>query len=155
VLKLKKLFLILLAVLGLMVTVFAEKGTILPLLTGSVIIPLCLGIILTTMFSYHFKDIVNTFRLAFSDEVNLTKIRDYRKNLLIVKNLQSAAIFWACTILVLAVIQILSDISTPEKLGPSVAAALSALFYGFVLRAALFIPMEHNLNQKIFLSEDK
>jgi flagellar motor component MotA len=65
--------------------------------------------------------------------------------------LQNAVLSWSCTILILAVVQILSDLSTPEMLGPSLAAAFSALFYGFFLRAALLIPMEHSLNKKIFL----
>jgi flagellar motor component MotA len=135
-----------------------ERGTLIPLMPFTevtVVIPLFFGVLFTTMFSFKFKEIVNTFKSAFSDATDSGLIRDYRKNLLIVKNLQSATTFWAATIIVLAIIQLLSNLTALNKIGPAVAAALSALFYAFFLRAALFIPMENSLNKKIFLAQEK
>jgi flagellar motor component MotA len=156
----KKLFLLLLSVLGLLTAFILERGTLIPLIPvtpATVVGPLFLGVLLTTMFSFRFKEITHTFKLAFWEEMNpnSTQIRDYRKSLLIVKNIQSATTCWAGTIFILAVVQLLSDLTTPAKMGPFVAAALSAVFYGFGLRAVLLIPMEHSLNKKIFLLEDK
>jgi flagellar motor component MotA len=154
--EMKKLFLLLLSVLGLLVAFILEKGSLSPLRpVATAVIPLFLGILFTTMFSFQFKEIINTFKSAFSEETNSNNIREYHKSLLIVKNLQSSTTFWAGTILIMAIIQLLCDLTTPEKMGPSVAAALTALLYGFGLRAVFLIPMEHNLNKKIFLSEDK
>lgn len=156
----KKLFLLLLSILGLLTAFILERGTLIPLIPvtpATVVGPLFLGVLLTTMFSFGFKEITHTFKLAFLEEPDpdSAQIKEYRKSLLIVKNLQSATTCWAGTILILAVVQLLSNLTTPEKMGPSVAAALSAIFYGFALRAALLIPMEHSLNKKIFLADDR
>lgn len=152
----KKLFLLLLSVLGLLAGFILEKGTLTPLIpVATAVIPLFLGILFTAMFSFQFKEIINTFKSAFSEETNSNNIREYHKDLLIVKNLQSSTTFWAGTILIMAIVQLLCDLTTPEKMGPSAAAALMALFYGFGLKAALFIPMENSLNKKIFLAEEE
>lgn len=153
----KKLFLLLLSVLGLLGSFFVERGTLVPfisLITATVLVPLFFGVICTTLFSYHFKEIANTFKTAFSEETNFERLKDYRKNLLIVKNLQSSTAFWSGTIVIIATVNILSGLTTPNKLGHSLAIALSALFFGFALKAMLFIPMEHSLNKKIVLAED-
>lgn len=154
----KKLFFLLLAVFGLLLVFYLEGDSLVlffSLVPATAVFPLLFGVLFTTMFSFRLKEIGNTFKNAFSEQSNSNFLRDYYKNLSVVKNLQSSTTFWSGSIVILAIVQTLSHLTTLNKLGHSLAIAFSALFLGFVLKAALFIPMEHSLNKKIFLVENK
>lgn len=150
----KKVFLVLLAMLVLSAAFIAEGGAWSLLIGPTVIIPLVLGVLLTTLFSFSFGEIVDTFKDSFAQTAYRERLPNYQKGLLIVKNMGAATMFWSWSVIVMAVILILSKLSTPNKLGPSLAVAFLSLLYGFISRAALFIPMEFSLHQKILSIKD-
>lgn len=149
----KKLLMLLLAFLIVNAAFIAEGGQLRVFIAPTVIIPLILGPLLTTLFSFNLSELRCAFREAFSGDVDTGRLADYRINLLIIKNLESGVMFWSLTIVASGIILILSHLSAPETLGPSIAVTLLALMHGFSLRAMLLNPMEHSLLKKILLAE--
>lgn len=79
---------------------------------------------------------------------------EYQTGLQVVNNLQNAVIWWAFSIIVLAMIMILSMVTEVREMGPKVAAATVALLTGLLLRTLLLNPMEFSLRRKVLLSSD-
>lgn len=146
----KKVFMMLLSLLVIFVAFIAEGGVLPWLLSPTVIVPLILGTLFTTMFSYKFIEIVHAFKEAFSEEVSVEKVTVYRKNILIVKALEKATRYWSLTVLLMGLVLVLSHVAKPEELGHPLAVVFLSLLYGFGVRASLYVPMESSLRQKIF-----
>lgn len=151
----KKLFWVLLSILVILVVFILEGGALTQLVGPTVIILLSSGVLFSTLFSFSLGELVDTFKDAFSEGEFPDKLNNYHKGLLIVKNLATATFFWSWTVLIMAAILVLSHLATPDKLGPSFAVAFLSLLYGFGIKAALFIPMEHSLQKKILLIKGK
>lgn len=131
-----------------------EGGSIRTLLIGSAIIPILVGSLISTWFSYSMAEIGSAFNDAFHERVDLDRINTYRMNLLVIKNMQSSVLHWSVTILVLAIIGSLCSVTNISKLGPSVAAGTVSLLLGFSLRAVLLTPMENSMVKKLTLAEE-
>lgn len=145
----KKLFLVSLTSFLLFVAYIEEGGSIRQLISPTVIVLLVFGTLFTTMFSFSFREIMDTFKDCFSKDELSERLNNYQKGLLIVQNLATATMFWSWTIVVMATILVLSHLSSPNELGPSLAVGFLSLLFGFGTRAALFIPMEYSLHKKI------
>lgn len=151
----KKLFLVFLTSFLLLAAFIAEGGSIRLLIAPTVIVPLVLGALFTTMFSFEFREIIETFKDCFSKGEYPERLDHYHKGLLVVQNLAAATMFWSWTVVVMATILVLSHLTTPNQLGPSLAVGFLSLLYGFGTRAALFIPMEFSLRKKILSIKEK
>lgn len=126
-----------------------EGGSLRLLIAPTVILPLMIGVLFTTLFSFSFREIVDTFKDCFSEGDYTDRLYNYHKGLLIVKNLATATMFWSWSVMTMAIILILSNLRTPDRLGPPIAVALLSLLYGFGTKAALFVPMEYSLHKKV------
>ena len=146
----KKVFMMLVSLLLIFLAFITEGGALPWLIAPTVIVPLILGTLFTTMFTYKFIEIVQAFKEAFSEGTSVEKVTVYRKNILIVKALEKATRYWSLTILLMCLFLVLSNVTEPEDLGPSLAVSFLSLFYGFGVRASLYVPMESSLRQKIF-----
>lgn len=149
----RKLFMVLLAFLIINAAYIEEGGELAMLIAPTVFLPLILGPFFTTLFSFSFKEIRDAFRDAFSGEVAAARLEAYRIDLLVIKNLASAVLYWSLTIVVYGLILILSRVEDPNDIGPAVAVTFLSLLHGFGLRAILLNPMEHSIHKKILLAE--
>lgn len=145
----KKLFWVVLSIFVFFAAFILEGGYAAQLVGPDVFIPLTLGVLSSTLFSFSFSELVNTFKDCFSEDESSNNLNNYHMGLLIVKNLESATLFWSWTLVIMATILILSNLTTPDKLGPSFAVAFLSLLYGYGTKAALFIPMKNSLHKKI------
>ena len=146
----KKLFMMLVSLLVIFLAFVEEGGALLWLIAPTVIVPLILGTLFSTLFSYKLSEIIHTFKEAFSQETNIEKLIIYRKSILIIQTLGKATQFWSLTILLMGLFLVLSNVTKPEDLGPSIAVSFLSLLYGFGVKASLYVPMESSLRQKIF-----
>ncbi len=145
----KKLFWVLLSMLVFLAVFILEGGSLSQLIGPTVIIVMFLGVLFSTLFSFSMAELINVFKDSFSEGECSNKLNNYHKGLLIIKNLEAATMFWSWTVVIMATILVLSRLTTPDKLGPSLAVAFLSLLYGYGIRAALFIPMGHSLQKKI------
>jgi len=145
----KKTLVLLLSLAVLLGAFMLEGGSLPILLVASALIPMLLGPLVSTCFSFSIAEIGDAFRDAWSERSDQGRITNYNNDLLVIRNLQSSLIGWAASIFILAVIMILSTLNTPQTLGPHVAAATVALLYAFAVRALLLIPMENSILRNI------
>ena len=150
----RKLCLLLLAFLALLGSYLWEGGSLRALFSPVSLLPLIAGSLLTTLAAFEWRDIAAAFQEGFSKAYQQDQVSLYRRGILVVKNLQTATTFWMLAILIAAVIQVLSQLSSPGKIGMGAATACTVLLYNFCIRALLYIPMESNLKRKIYLAGD-
>ncbi|MEN6392126.1 MAG: hypothetical protein ABFD04_17050 [Syntrophomonas sp.] len=131
-----------------------EGGRLASLLIVTALVPMFLGPVLSACFSFSLADIKNAFKDAFAERLDLNRTAQYQTGLQVVNNLQNAVMWWAFSIVVLAMIMILSSVTEVRQLGPKVAAGTVALLTGLLLRTLLFNPMEFSLRRKVLLSSD-
>ncbi|MEQ8175004.1 MAG: hypothetical protein ABRQ26_08010 [Syntrophomonadaceae bacterium] len=131
-----------------------EGGRLASLFIGTALVPMFLGPVLSACFSFSLADIKNAFNDAFAERLDLNRTAEYQTGLQVVNNLQNAVIWWAFSIVVLAMIMILSSVTEVRQLGPKVAAGTVALLTGLLLRTLLLNPMEFSLRRKVLLSSD-
>lgn len=148
----KQLFILLLSLLLALGVYGLEGGSLASLLVGSAVIPLLVGPFISTLFSYRFDEIGDAFKDAFAQRIDLDRLPLYRLDVEIFRSLESALLFWAFTIVILAVIGILSSLTEVSQLGPQCAMAMISLLFGFGLRAILITPMKNSIIRKIVLS---
>lgn len=151
----KKLFLVVLSISVFIAAFVLEGGSVVQLIVPTVFIPLVLGGLFSTLFSFSFTEIVAAFKDGFSEEVRAENVNNYHKGILIVQNLESAILFWSLTLVLLAAILILTNLANPNGLGPAFAVAFLSPTYGFGCKAALFVPMRHSLQNKILYLKQK
>ncbi|HWP96746.1 MAG TPA: hypothetical protein VN426_07835 [Syntrophomonadaceae bacterium] len=145
----KKLFLVLLSLSLVLGAFVVEGGALIALLIATALVPITLGSLLTTLFSYRGVEIGEAFRDAFSERTELGRVAVYETDLLVIRNLNASVLGWSFTLLVLAVIGILSSLSDVHLLGPRVAAGTVSLLYGLILKTLLLTPMENSILKKI------
>lgn len=150
----RKSLLFLLAIAMLLGAFILEGGNLTALLAGSALVPMLLGPLVSAMFSFRVGEIADAFSDAWSERADQGRTDNYRKDLLVIRNMQSSVINWAATIFILAVVMLLSSLSDPKELGPHVAMALLAFLYAFGMRAVLLTPMENSVLTKIVQFED-
>lgn len=148
----KKISVILLSLVLALGVFWLEGGSPTSLLVGSAIVPLLLGTVFSTLFSYSMLEIRNTFQDAFSPRTDLDRIPIYKMDIQIVNSLESTLLFWSLTIVTLAIIGILSSLTEVSRLGPQCAMAMVSLLLGFGLRAILLTPMKNSIARKLVLA---
>ncbi len=144
----KKLFFVLLSLLLILGTYIIEGGSISNLMCLSSFIPVLLGTLITTLFSFNWSEITDAFKDAFN-ESSISEKQRYLRDLEIIHHMSVSIMFWAGTIIILAIMGILASVTHIDELGPHIAVAFTALLYGFAARSILFIPMESSLNKKL------
>jgi len=149
----KKLFFVLLSILLILGTYIIEGGAISSLLCISSFIPVFLGTLISTAFTFGWSEIKETFQDAFSEYTIAETQERYSRDLQLVRCMSVSIMFWAGSIIILAIMGILSSVTHLNELGPHIAVAFTALLYGFAARSILFIPMESNLNRKLIQCE--
>ncbi|MGE5398606.1 MAG: hypothetical protein ACM3MK_13860 [Chitinophagales bacterium] len=133
--------------------VFSLEGSSpITLLVGPVIVPLLLGPFLSTAFSFSLREIGDAFKDSFSHRVDLDRISAYRLEVEIIKNLESSILYWSFTIIVLAIIGILSSLTDVSRLSTQLAMAMISLLLGFGLRAILLTPMKSSIIRKLVVA---
>jgi flagellar motor component MotA len=145
----KKTFILLFALLLILGAYVLEGGALRALLVATAMIPVLLGPLLGVWFSFAGSEITGAFKDAFSDLADPEKLVVYKKDLVIIKSLQSGLIFWSFTMIILASICILSMLTDVSHLGRGIAAACTALLLSFGLRAWLLIPMQCSIEKKL------
>ncbi len=150
----KKTGIVFLALLLLLAAYAVEGGMIKSLLVVTALVPIIIGPYLSTLFTYSPADINNAFCDAFTDRIDAGRQDVYHIDLLIIRNLNSAVVWWAATLSMLALVLILSTLTDVKSLGPSVAAGTVAILAAFLLRSILFIPMEHSILRKLAVLQE-
>lgn len=145
----KKLFFMLLTLLLVLGTFIVEGGSLRTLLCLSSFIPVLLGTFIGSLVSFSWVEIKEAFRDAFNESTENERRSVYLRDMEVIRHMSVSVLFWAGTIIILAFIGILSSLSSIDALGPHIAAAFTALFYGFALRLILLIPMESSLSKKL------
>ncbi|MEN6489195.1 MAG: hypothetical protein ABFD66_10035 [Smithella sp.] len=145
----KKVFMILVSLILIIGIFVAEGGSIRILLCISSFIPIYLGTMASCAFTFSRSEISRAFKHAFTEITIPEKLDIYKQDLQVIRFLSSNIIYWAVTIVILALIGILANVSNPSELGPKVAITCTALLYGFTTRTVLLMPMESSLNKKI------
>lgn len=144
-----------LAALSLFLAAFIlEGGRLASLLIPTALVPMLLGPLLSVCFSFSLADVKDSFKDAFAERVDFNRLDSYQNGIQVVNNLQSAVMWWAFSIVVLAMIMILSMVTEMRELGPKVAAATVALLTGLLVRTLLLNPMEFSLRRKLLLGND-
>lgn len=139
--------------LSLFLAVFIlEGGRLATLFIATALVPMFLGPVISACFTFSLADIKNAFKDAFAERLDLNRTAEYQTGLQVVNNLQNAVMWWSFSIIVLAMIMILSMVTEVRELGPKVAAGTVALLTGLLLRTLLLNPMEFSLRRKILLS---
>lgn len=126
-----------------------EGGSIRTLLIVTALVPILAGPLVTALFSFQWSEITGAFRDAFAERAERGRADDYRMGLLVVKDLSAGAMYWAFTILVLAMIGILSSVTEVRLLGPKIALGTVSVLIGLGLRAFLLNPMASSLEKKL------
>lgn len=147
----KKLLMVLLSILVILTGVVLEGGNISILFVPTAMFILFFGVLFSTLFTFKFSEIINAFVNAFSKDNNTSKLEEYKISLSIVKCMSKLTLNWSFATVILGLIFILSNLTTPSQLGKSVAVICLALLYGFAAIAIIFTPMEHSLNRKLDL----
>jgi|GEM_PF-2772235 len=150
----RKAFIVLASMILVLGAFMLEGGALRTLMIATAVIPILLGSLISTWFSYSMAEIGNAFNDAFAERVDLDKLGRYRISLLVIRNMQASVLYWSLTIIVLAVIGILCSLTDVHRLGPAVAAGTVSLLLGFALRAVLLTPMENSLVKKLSLTEE-
>ncbi|MGE5405539.1 MAG: hypothetical protein ACM3PP_11445 [Candidatus Saccharibacteria bacterium] len=149
----KKLLVTLLSLLLIVGVFVLEGGAVSALFCFSAFVPIFFGTILSALFSYPLNDVSRAIKDGFSETVETNKIQDYHADLGVIRSMSAAIVFWTLTIAVLAAIAILSGLRAIEQIGPPLAAGMTALLYGFGLKAVILIPLENSLLRKILIVE--
>ncbi len=145
----KKVFMILVSLIILLGIFVVEGGSIRILLCISSFVPIFLGTLVCCAFTFSCSEITRAFKHAFNEISIPEKLEIYKQDLQVIRFLSNNIIYWAVSIVILALIGILANVSNPSELGPKVAIAFTALLYGFTTRTVLLMPMESSLNKKI------
>lgn len=151
----KKVLTVLVALSLFLAAFILEGGRLASLFIGTALVPMFLGPILFTCFSFSLADIKSAFKDAFAERLDLNRIAEYKTGLQVVNSLQNAVMWWAFSIVVLAMIMILSSVTEVRELGPKVAAGTVALLTGLLLRTLIFNPMEFSLRRKLSAAQSK
>lgn len=145
----KKSLLLILSLVVLLGAFMAEGGVLTTLLIGSALVPMLIGPVVSTLFSFSLGEIGDAFRDSWSERADQGRSLNYDNDLLVIKNLQSSVVGWAASIFILAVIMMLCTLNDPKTLGPHVASATVALLYAFAVRALLLTPMQSSILKNI------
>lgn len=147
----KKTLTVLAALFLFLAAFILEGGRLASLMVVTALVPMFLGPVLSACFSFSLADIKRAWGDAFAERLDLNRRADYHTGLLVVNNLQNAVMWWAFSIVILAMILILSSVTEVRELGPKVAAGTVALLTGLMLRTLLLNPMESSLRRKLLL----
>lgn len=145
----KKTFLVLFSLLLILGMFILEGGSVRTLLCASSFIPVFLGTFITTLFSFNWAEIKDAFRHAFNDQEAGLSQEILNRDVQVVRSMSGAIMIWAVTIIILALIAILSSVTEMDKLGPHIAIAFTAVLYAYMTRAILLYPMETRLTRKL------
>ena len=145
----RKLFFILLSTLIMLGTYIVEGGSIRTLLCISSFIPVFFGPLFGALVSFNWAEIKEAFTDAFNLSMEIERQSIYVKDLEVIRHLSVSILFWAGSIIILALIGILSSVTHVDELGPHIAIAFTALLYGFATRSILLIPMESSIKKKL------
>ncbi|MGE5415957.1 MAG: hypothetical protein ACM3UZ_04210 [Acidobacteriota bacterium] len=150
----KKLFVILLSLLLIVGVFVLEGGSVAALLCFSSFVPIFFGTILSALFSYRISEVTRAFADGFSEVVEFDKHGEYKVDLAVFRNMSAAIVFWSLAIAVLAAIVILSGLREIDMIGPPLAAGMTALLYGFGIKAIILIPLENSILRKTLMVEN-
>lgn len=148
----KKISMILLAIVIAAGIYILEGGRLGVLLVITSFIPIFIGSLVTTSFTFTGQEISDAFTDAFSSRLDMNRTANYQMSLQVIKHLEASVLLWAATVISLALIGILSSLTEVSRLGPSVAATISALLYGFGLRTIVLTPMRFSIIRKLTLA---
>ncbi len=151
----RKSFIVLVSILLFLGAFILEGGSLRTLMIATALVPIVVGSFISALFSYSVAEIKDAFKDGFCERIDLDRLGNYRMDLLVIKNLESSLIYWSLTIMILAIIGILSSLSNINHLGPSVAAGTVSLLLGFGFRAVLLTPMENSIIKKLTLAEEQ
>lgn len=145
----KKTFLVLFSLLLILGFFILEGGSVRTLLCASSFIPVFLGTFITTLFSFSWAEMKDAFRHAFSDQESVLSREVLNRDVQVIRSMSGAIMIWAVTIIILALIAILSSVTKMDELGPHIAIAFTALLYACMTRTILLYPMETRLTHKL------
>lgn len=145
----KKFLMLLFSMLVIATAVIVEGGSLTLLLGTTAAFILIFGVFFSTLFTFTFAEIVRSFKNAFSKDTDVKKFDDYKTDLSVVKSISKSLVYWSVTTVFLGLIFVLSNVTTPEHLGKSIAVICLALLYGFGANAVLIHPMECSLKRKL------
>lgn len=151
----KKSFMVMLSILLVLGAFILEGGSLRTLMIATALVPIIVGSFISALFSYSMAEIGLAFKDGFCERTDLDRVEIYRMDLLIIKNLESSVLYWSLTIVILAIIGILSSLTNVNHLGPSLAAGTVSLLLGFGLRAVLLTPLENSIIKKLTLAENQ
>lgn len=145
----KKTLLVLFSLLLILGVFILEGGSVRTLLCASSFIPVFLGTFITTLFSFSWTEMKDAFRHAFSVQDSGLSRDVLNRDVQVVRSMSGAIMIWAVTIIILALIAILSSVTEMDELGPHIAVAFTALLYAYMTRTILLYPMETRLTRKL------
>lgn len=145
----KKTFLVLFSLFLILGAFIIEGGPITTLFCFSAFVPIFLGTLITTLFSFSWAEIKSAFQHAFAGTGSTAAAAIYQRDLQVIRSMSGAIMIWAITMIILAFIAILSMVTEINEIGPHVAVAFTSLLYAFTTRAVLLFPMEIRLKKMV------